>query len=111
MTPEIEKLNNQLMSKVDVEDLMEVKKVQRYIKLLELDHLCDEAIKRDGATVVIENGKQKFVKSHPSMNDKTKINSQLIAIEKTFNFISEGAPSSAASSTVDNEEPTDDDLI
>lgn len=108
MTSEIERLHNQLMSKIDTEDLMEVKKVQRYIKLLELDQLCDEAIKNDGATIVIENGSQRFVKSHPSMNDKTKINSQLIAIEKTFNFISEGAPSSAK--TVEDE-PTDADLV
>jgi hypothetical protein len=108
MTPDIEKLRDQLMSKIDTEDLMEVKKVQRYIKLLELDHLCDEAIKLDGATVVIENGSQRFVKSHPSMNDKTKINSQLIAIEKTFNFVSEGTPSSASSV---EDEPTDHDLI
>ncbi|WP_454862218.1 P27 family phage terminase small subunit [Peribacillus frigoritolerans] len=93
MTSDIEKLHEQLMRKIDTDDLMEVKKVQRYITLLKMDHLCDEAIKRDGATIVIENGKQRFVKSHPSMNDKTKINSQLIAIEKTFNFISEGSPS------------------
>ena len=108
MTPDIEKLRDQLMSKVDTEDLMEVKKVQRYINLLEMDHLCNEAIKLDGATIIIENGSQRFVKSHPSMNDKTKINSQLIAIEKTFNFISEGTPSSA---TTVEDEPTDADLI
>lgn len=109
MTSDIKKLHEQLMSKIDTDDLMEVKKVRRYIKLLEMDHLCDEAIERDGSTIVIENGKQRFVKSHPSMNDKTKINSQLIAIEKTFNFISEGSPSSA--STVEDGEPTDADLI
>ena len=108
MTFDFEKLHDQLISKIDTDDLMEVKKVQRYIKLLEMDYLCDEAIKRDGATVVIENGKQRFVKSHPSLNDKTKINSQLIAIEKTFNFISEGTPSSA---TTVEDEPTDADLI
>lgn len=109
MTSDIEKLHEQLMSKIDTDDLMEVKKVKRYITLLEMDQLCDEAIKRDGSTIVIENGKQRFVKSHPSMNDKTKINSQLIAIERTFNFISEGSPSSA--SPVGDEEPTDADLI
>lgn len=108
MSQMIEDLHVQLMSKIDTEDLLEVKKVQRYIELLKIDVLCDEAIVREGATVVFENGKQRFIKSNPALNDKTKINSQLIALERTFNFISEGAASSP--STVDDK-PTDDDLI
>jgi len=104
----IEQLHDQLMSKIDTEDLMEVKKVQRYIELLKIDALCDEAIEREGATVVFENGKQRFIKSNPALNDKTKINSQLIALERTFNFISEGTSSSA--STVEDE-PKDADLV
>ncbi|WP_206426804.1 hypothetical protein [Rummeliibacillus sp. TYF005] len=110
MTQMIEQLRDQLMSKIDTGDLMEVKKVQRYIELLKIDALCDEAIQRDGATVTIENGSQRFIKSHPALNDKTKINSQLIALEKTFNFISEGTTSTA--STVEEQENfTEDDLI
>ncbi|WP_260288752.1 hypothetical protein [Peribacillus aracenensis] len=37
MASEIENLHEQLMSKIDTEDLMEVKKVRRYIKLQEMD--------------------------------------------------------------------------
>ncbi len=110
MTQMIEQLRDQLMSKIDTDDLMEVKKVQRYIELLKIDELCDEAIQRDGASVTIENGSQRFIKSHPALNDKTKINSQLIALEKTFNFISEGT-SSTSSTVEDQEKFTDDDLI
>ncbi|MFJ6264245.1 hypothetical protein ACIQGW_04385 [Lysinibacillus xylanilyticus] len=64
---DLEKLKAQLMSRIDTNDLLEVKKVERYIELLKLDSQCDEVLARDKTTIVIENGKQKFIKSHPAM--------------------------------------------
>ncbi|TFE02879.1 hypothetical protein [Jeotgalibacillus salarius] len=106
----IRKLELQLMSRIDQDDLIEVKKIKRYIQLIKLDIACDRAIKKDGSTIVIENGTQRFIKSHPAMTEKMKINAQLIALEKTFNFISEGDAPSSTPSPVE-EEPTEDDLI
>lgn len=100
------------MSRIDTNDLLEVKKVERYIELLKLDQQCDEVLARDKTTIVIENGKQRFIKSHPAMADKTKINTQLIALEKSFNFVDEGLP--PAASTVESkskEKYSEDDLI
>jgi Phage terminase, small subunit len=77
------------MSRIATEDLIEVEKVERYISLVKLNKQLDKEIEKEGATVVIENGSQRFVKSHPAVNDKMKANAQLLAIEKTFNFISE----------------------
>lgn len=109
---EIEKLEQQLMSRIDRDDLIEVKKIQRYTQLLKLDIECDAAIVRDGATIIVENGKQRFIKTHPAMTEKMKINTQLIALEKSFNFISDGITPSPASSTVEEkEEFTAADLI
>lgn len=108
----LENLKVQLMSRIDTNDLLEVKKVERYIELLKLDQQCDEVLARDKTTIVIENGKQRFIKSHPAMTDKTKINTQLIALEKSFNFVDEGLPPVA--STVEGkskEEYSEDDLI
>jgi len=76
-----------------MDDLVEVEKVERYISLVKLNKQLDKDIKKEGATVVTENGSQKFVKSHPAVNDKMKVNAQLLAIEKSFNFISEGTHS------------------
>ncbi|MFP7483373.1 terminase [Priestia filamentosa] len=90
MTVNISELQKQLMNRIDTEDLIEVEKVERYISLVELNKQLDEEIKNQGATVVTENGSQRFVKSHPAVNDKMKVNAQLLAIEKTFNFISKG---------------------
>jgi hypothetical protein len=82
----LRELKEQLLFRIDPDDLLEVDKVNRYIKLRELDAACDKAIKRDGATIVIENGSQKFIKAHPAMNEKSKLNSQMIALEKSINF-------------------------
>lgn len=108
----ISKLELQLLSRIDQDDLIEVKKIKRYIQLLKLDATCDAAIKKDGATITIENGTQRFIKTHPAMTEKMKINTQLIALEKSFNFISEGdTPSSAPSTVEGKEEFTDADLV
>ena len=111
MCVELENLREQLMSKIDTSDLLEVAKVERYVKLIELNSKLDEEIKKDGLVLVTENGAQRFVKSHPAINDKMKANSQIIAIEKTFNFISEGNGPSSSPSTVEDNEPTDEDLV
>lgn len=87
MPVNINKLQKQLMSRIDTDDLVEVEKVERYISLVKLNKQLDKDIKRDGATVTTENGAQKFVKSHPAVNDKMKVNAQLLSIEKSFNFI------------------------
>ena len=82
----VEKIKAQLLSRINTDDLMEVKKVNRYCELLELDIKCQEAIQEEGVSIVIENGSQRFVKSHPSINDRLKINAQLIALEKSIIF-------------------------
>lgn len=94
----LEELRKQLLEKIDTTDLLQVKKVNNLIRLYELDAECDEAIDRDGVSIVIENGSQRFIKSHPSMNEKMKINSQIIALEKTIEFKPETLTPSSSSS-------------
>ncbi|KAA0547565.1 P27 family phage terminase small subunit [Bacillus sp. BGMRC 2118] len=106
MPVNITKLQQQLMSRIDIDDLVEVEKVERYISLVKLNKQLDKEIKKEGATVTTENGAQKFVKSHPALNDKMKVNQQLLAIEKSFNFISEGSTPLS-----DDEKYSKDDLI
>ena len=106
MAVNISKLHKQLMSRIDIEDLVEVEKVERYVSLVKLNRQLDKEIRNEGATVITENGAQRFVKSHPAVNDKMKINQQLLAIEKSFNFISEGT-----TPRTNEETYSDDDLI
>jgi hypothetical protein len=93
-----EELRKQLLARIDTDDLLEVKKVNDLIRLHELDAECDKVIDRDGVSIIIENGSQKFIKSHPSMNEKMKINAQKIALEKTIKFKLKAAPTPTASS-------------
>lgn len=110
---EIEKLRLQLMQRIDTDDLLEVKKIERYCALLRLDAECDAAIKEEHLVVVTENGAQRFIKTHPAVGEKTKINAQLIAIEKTFNFIDDatGVEPSSAEPVEGTGGFTKDDLI
>lgn len=97
-----DELKNQLLARIDTEDLLEVKKVNDLIRLHELDAECDKVIDRDGVSITVENGKQKFIKSHPSMNEKMKINAQKIALEKSIKFKLKTTPP-PPSSTVGDE--------
>lgn len=106
MSDTLEQLKEQLLLRIDTDDLLEVDKVIRYIKLRELDLACNEAIERDGATIVIENGSQKFIKAHPAMNEKNKLNSQMIALEKSINFTNGNLVPSSASASVEGK-PSD----
>lgn len=99
-------LKKQLLSRIDTEDLLEVNKVERMIKLLDDMQKCDAEIKKEGISIIVENGSQRFIKSHPSLNDKVKINAQLISLEKTINFINEGT-----ATTAETVEESEDDLI
>lgn len=83
---DLNELRGQLIARIDETDLLEMKKIENLVKLYELDAECDAAIKEDGAKIIIENGSQRFIKSHPSMNDKMKINAQIIALEKSIKF-------------------------
>ena len=92
----LNELRGQLMARIDDTDLLEVKKIENLIKLYELDAECNAAIKKDGAKIIVKNGSQEFIKSHPNMNDKMKINAQIIALEKSIKFIP-ATPSAAPS--------------
>ncbi len=100
----IRKLEQQLLSRVDQDDLNEVKKIKRYIQLLKLDAACDVAIKKDGATITVENGNQRYIKTHPAMTEKMKINTQLIALEKSIKFKLKATPIQPSSSSVESKQ-------
>lgn len=96
----INKLKKQLLARIDIDDLLEVKKVNDLIRLYELDAECDKVLDRDGVDIVIKNGSQEFKKSHPIMNEKMKINAQKIALEKSIKFKLKATPA-PPSSTVE----------
>lgn len=86
MAVSVTKLKQQLMERIDVEDLMQVEKVERYINLVSSFRKVNKIIEREGESVLTENGAQRFTKAHPLIGERNKINASLLNIEKSFGF-------------------------
>jgi len=82
MAVSIAKLKKQLMDRVDINDLAQVEKVERYIDLVKVFRKINKIINDEGESVKIENGSQVFIKAHPLCAERSKINSSLIALGK-----------------------------
>ena len=77
------------MKKIDTTKLIEVEKVNRYIEHIESYRRMEKTILEEGESVKTVNATQEFIKAHPLLNEKNKVNSSIINIERSFNFISE----------------------
>src|SRR5690625_848659 len=86
MVVKISDLKKQLMTRIDKSDLIQVEKVDRYIQHIESYRRMEEVILEEGESVTTENGAQKFIKAHPLLNEKNKVNSAIINIERSFGF-------------------------
>lgn len=83
----IDRIRDYLMSRIDTTNPVEVEKVGRYLKHIEMYRRMERTVKKEGVSVTTENGSQSFVKSHPLLNDMNKVNNSIMSIEKTFNLI------------------------
>ncbi|MGD6778828.1 P27 family phage terminase small subunit [Sutcliffiella horikoshii] len=86
----IEKIKEYLLSKVDTSSPVEVEKVGRYLKHIEMYRRMDRTIKKEGVSVTIKNAGQVFIKSHPLLGEMNKVNTSIMNIEKTFKFVDDG---------------------
>lgn len=87
MAVSILKLKEQLMNSIDTTDLVEVEKVERYIDLVKAFRKINKTITKEGESVTIQNGSQVFVKAHPLISERNKINSSLIALGRDIKFV------------------------
>ena len=46
----------------------------------------DGDIEKEGRILITENGAQRFVKPHPGLELKIKLNKELLSIEESFGF-------------------------
>lgn len=83
-------IKDYLMSRIDTKNPVEVEKVGRYLKHIEIYRRMERTVKKEGVSVLVENGSQSFVKAHPLLAEMNKVNSSIMNIEKTFNFIDAG---------------------
>ena len=83
------KLEKELLSKIDTNSQKELEKINRYMNLIKIFYDLDESLKEDGAMVLTENGSQRFLKPNPAIQEKNRINTQLLSIERSFIFVNE----------------------
>nr|WP_259544987.1 P27 family phage terminase small subunit [Heyndrickxia oleronia] len=102
----ITKLKEQLMGRIDIEDLVQVEKVERYIDLVKAFRRINKIINKEGESVTTINGSQEFVKAHPLTSERNKINSSLIALWKDLNLGDSGKNDSKNNSS-NNYKPSD----
>lgn len=82
----LDHIRDYLMSRVDTQNPVEVEKVGRYLRHIEIYRRMERTVKKEGVSVMTENHGQTFVKSHPLLNEMNKVNASIMNIEKTFNF-------------------------
>lgn len=82
-----DKVKKYLMSKTDNSNPVEVEKIGRYIKHIEMYRRMERTVKKEGVSTTIQNGAQEYKKAHPLLAEMNKVNASLLSIEKTFNFI------------------------
>lgn len=80
------RIKDKLVGKIDKKDELQIEKVERYMNLLDMYYTLDGILGEQGNVISIKNGNQVYQKVNPLIAEKNKINSQLIALEKTFVF-------------------------
>lgn len=80
------KIKEQLMQKIDLNNELEIEKIERYVDLVLMNKKIKKTINKDGLKIIVRNGNQVFEKSHPLISEFQKNNAALLAIEKSFNF-------------------------
>ena len=83
----IDNIRDYIMDRIDTTNPVETEKVGRYLKHIEMFRRMERKVKKDGEQSTTINASQSFDKAHPLLNEMNKINSSIISIEKTINFI------------------------
>lgn len=80
------KIETYLLSKIEKDNPVQIEKVERYLNLLDIFYKLDADIKKKGLMVETKNASQSFIKPNPLIAEKNKVNTSLLAIEKSFGF-------------------------
>lgn len=87
------KLKAELLTKIDKDSQQELEKVDRYLALAESYHKLTKHIKKTGEMELYQNGSQQVLRANPAIKERNAINTNLIALEKSFNPIPDQKPS------------------
>lgn len=77
----LSKVEEYFKNNSDQDNILLQEKISRYLDLKKLYKKLGTAIQKDGATITVENGNQKFTKVNPAIPEKEKLNTQLLNLE------------------------------
>lgn len=101
-TQQINEIGQQMISRIDATDGMEVQKVKRYTELLKMDLELSDIIKEHGPMIIIETEGGVDIRKNPAVNERIKISKELVSVEKSIKFIhSSSLKQISSSSTVE----------
>lgn len=103
-------LENQMMRKIDQQDLIEVDKVKRYIAIIKQIRKLQTAINKDGVITTTVNANQEFVKANPAINELNKLTKTLISLENSIKFQMIEAPQDTKEDDIEDDSPKVSDL-
>ncbi|MFI8493308.1 P27 family phage terminase small subunit [Peribacillus butanolivorans] len=106
----ISDLENQLMNRIDRDDLIEVDKVMRYIAIVKQIRKLQSAINKGGVMATTINANQEFTKANPAINELNKLTKTLIALEKSIKFAMFDVSDIPKNDEKDNDGPEVSDL-
>nr|WP_245337187.1 P27 family phage terminase small subunit [Staphylococcus sp. GDY8P131P] len=81
-----DKIKTYLLNRIEKDNPVQTEKVYRYLNLLDIFYGLDADIEEKGLMVETKNASQSFVKPNPLIAEKNKVNTSLLAIEKSFGF-------------------------
>ncbi|EQB35037.1 hypothetical protein M948_18205 [Virgibacillus sp. CM-4] len=85
-TVKISDLEQQLMLRIDTNDLVEVDKVKRYVAIVKQVRRLQTEINKNGVLTKTVNGSQEFMKANPAIKDLNSLTKTLISLEKSIKF-------------------------
>ena len=90
-------LEKQLLSKIALysarkRNAVQFEKVDRYLYLVRKLYEMREIIDQESLVISVENGAQRYVKAHPLLKEMYAVYSQLLALERSFDFEVEESP-------------------
>ncbi|WKT75588.1 P27 family phage terminase small subunit [Lysinibacillus fusiformis] len=101
MAIKIREIEKDLLAR-HADDPIKLSKVHRYIRFLKIDISCDKDIDKDGTTIEIENGTQRFLKQHPAIATKLSISKEIEKLEDSLGIKNDMPVPSTTTSTVDD---------
>lgn len=66
----------------DQEDYLLQEKIKRYLNFRKIFNKLDDTLKANGVTITVKNGSQEFVKLNPAIDEKQRLNKEMLELEK-----------------------------